>query len=1472
MVRRAAPFSGKINYHLMKQQFKHILAASLMVSTLVPAQGAEPAALRKGADALVPPEPATVLCGIMVSNDTWTSTDDAGVYTIEVKPDGAIKCLHKSSDMAYTAAALLHNNIMYAVTASQSGCYYNQYSTTDWKRTSHEEIDEINVPSDLAYDPVSGKTIGGFWDEEYAGYSIVASFGLSDAEYTPLTGYWDERDFFAFAATPAGTVYALYGSFNYLAKVNVTNRQASTPIVDRIKTTGLHPNYNAMNGKVGSMTYDAANNRLLAIIPQEDGWGADKRSWTSLVEINPETGATTEIRQMPGNACFAGIYVMEAVTDPMAPSAPSALAVVPSATNPLKATVSFTVPTATFGGAELTEKVMAIVDVNGTTSVHGYYNAGEAVEIPVDLIEGENTVGVTLATDALRGESAEKTLFAGEDAPLSATNVRLAIDGGIATLSWDAPTGGANGGAIIPANITYTVTRMPENKVVATGLEATSLTDGDLPHSARAIYYTVKARNSKGEAPAAESNHLPAAGSFGIPFTETFDSADDFALWTVVDPNGGPCWAFNDGQADYLNNPGLIAGDDWLISPAIDLEAGKSYKIRYEYRTGGYQKAEKFEIKAGTELDPEAMTLEIARHDGVTNTKYTAAEASFTATESGKWYVGVHYYGPAENYRLMIDNVSITDFDGRVPAAVGDLTITPAAPGSLSVAVSFTVPTLDADGNELTGVTKAELYREDVSTSVPVKVFENIEPGQSLTFNDAVGKSGIYTYVAKVYNLGEAGVAASAGAFIGEDKPAAPTSLIVTEAGGHPVVSWTAPAIGDNGGWIDPAKLSYSVYRNGIKVADGVSATTFTDATYTVPTDRQDAITYIVISLYGGVSSRGAQTDATVVGAPYKAPVAETFPGADMTYYPWLTQSFMSPKNAWSLETSGISPVVADHSGDSGVACFHAVGEQKGVVSYYYSPKFDISELSDPVLSFYMYHSPSIPGDGSMQVLLSVGGEAFAETGSPIARAEGDADGWVRHTVDLAELKGAKDLRIGFAGTGDAAANIVIDYVKIDNFAQRDAALTLVDVPSRVAAGRRFTIEAAIENVGVESLSGLTLDLTDGAETVASLAGIDVAANSTVNVELELALETEGTHSLTATLGGDANEANNVAAAKVAIVAPVLPTVSGLEATVGDEGVKLSWQAPLMRGAVTDDVESYADWAIDAVGDWTMFDGDYAPTVYINKDLGQYPNATARKAFQVCNASTLGIDIWDEGKTHSGNKMFMAVASDGSVNDDWLISPRLNGAAQWISFFARSFTLQNIAPERMKVWYSTTNTDPVNFTALTPNYVELGGTWQEYKFMLPEGARYFAVNCVSDDAFAMFVDDLTFNDMSVPVWTLTGYEVTCNGETVATVSDTEFMHSGSTGGQYAVRPVYAEGNGSYCEAITVNTGAIADAAAAGLSIRAVAGAIIVGGTEAPVTVADLQGRTFTAAAGTIPVGAGIYVVTVGSTTVKVEVR
>ena len=173
----------------------------------------------------------------------------------------------------------------------------------------------------------------------------------------------------------------------------------------------------------------------------------------------------------------------------------------------------------------------------------------------------------------------------------------------------------------------------------------------------------------------------------------------------------------------------------------------------------------------------------------------------------------------------------------------------------------------------------------------------------------------------------------------------------------------------------------------------------------------------------------------------------------------------------------------------------------------------------------------------------------------------------------------------------------------------------------------------------------------------------------------DIALDAVGTHTLAATVvcAGDAVDANNSATLAVKAVEPVVSAPTALTATAGDGGAVLSWLAPAERGAITDDVESYAPWIIDGVGEWTMHDGDYDVTAYINYDAGQYENATARKAFQVLDVQRLGIDIWDEGKAHSGKRLLAALSSLNYVNDDWLISPRLNGAAQWISFYARSF-------------------------------------------------------------------------------------------------------------------------------------------------------------------------------------------------------
>lgn len=66
-----------------------------------------------------------------------------------------------------------------------------------------------------------------------------------------------------------------------------------------------------------------------------------------------------------------------------------------------------------------------------------------------------------------------------------------------------------------------------------------------------------------------------------------FTSEDEFAKWTVIDgnPSDSPVvweWSGDDASIDSSDE----AADDWLISPAISLEAGETYAITFVVWSG----------------------------------------------------------------------------------------------------------------------------------------------------------------------------------------------------------------------------------------------------------------------------------------------------------------------------------------------------------------------------------------------------------------------------------------------------------------------------------------------------------------------------------------------------------------------------------------------------------------------------------------------------------------------------------------------------------------------------------------------------------------------------------------------------------------------------------------------------------------------------------------------------------------------
>ncbi|MBQ8773768.1 MAG: choice-of-anchor J domain-containing protein, partial [Muribaculaceae bacterium] len=170
--------------------------------------------------------------------------------------------------------------------------------------------------------------------------------------------------------------------------------------------------------------------------------------------------------------------------------------------------------------------------------------------------------------------------------------------------------------------------------------------------------------------------------------------------WTALDNSATPgtTWGF----AQYAYMPGLIAtvqiaqdgygADDYYISPAFNLEAGKAYKVstRTADNDGGFDgKAATLTIKLGTSANDAASfsttvaTLspytEYATYDNI-----PYQECTFSVDESGVYYLAFHDVAPAGDVGLELFNFAIEETEAVVPEPE------PVVPVELPYSIDFT--------------------------------------------------------------------------------------------------------------------------------------------------------------------------------------------------------------------------------------------------------------------------------------------------------------------------------------------------------------------------------------------------------------------------------------------------------------------------------------------------------------------------------------------------------------------------------------------------------------------------------------------------------------------------------------------------------------------------------------------------------------------------------------------------------------
>ncbi|AZA76737.1 T9SS C-terminal target domain-containing protein [Chryseobacterium sp. G0186] len=184
-----------------------------------------------------------------------------------------------------------------------------------------------------------------------------------------------------------------------------------------------------------------------------------------------------------------------------------------------------------------------------------------------------------------------------------------------------------------------------------------------------------------------------------------------------------------------------------------------------------------------------------------------------------------------------------------------------------------------------------------------------------------------------------------------------------------------------------------------------------------------------------------------------------------------------------------------------------------------------------------------------------------------------------------------------------------------------------------------------------------------------------------------------------------------------------------------------------------DSFETYTDFAYTTgtVGSWTLRDLDGKQSYTINQ--ATFPNQQIPKAFIVFNKAGIvpaPAATATQFNARTGNKVMACfdVSSPAPlVNNDWLISPKftLGSSGNNVTFWAKSIN-ELYGAEKFNVYVSTTDTQTTSFTKLNPTTIVTPSVvaWNQHTFNLDAysgQAVYFAIQCVSDDQFALLIDD-----------------------------------------------------------------------------------------------------------------------------------
>ena len=587
------------------------------------------------------------------------------------------------------------------------------------------------ILDEMTYDPKTNRIFGLHYDTS-ANKSYIYEIDRKTLDIA-LVATIDKVLFYTLAADN-GSLYAVRkgGMKSYLSKIDISSINKTTKTCE-YKDLG---NTNVYLGDYSqTMEFDKTTHRLWWMAQTSDGNAY-------LVELNPQTGAQIKKEFIDNEMQLLGMGIPYQYVADGAPSYPRAFKATADAKGALSAQLSWTTPSVSYLGAKLSA-------LTGTK----VYRNDQLVYTSTETTQGKSVAWTDRpSTDgyyiykvvpynaAGDGVYKEFAAYVGEDLPGAPQNVTLTTHGGNAEITWAAPAEGQHGGYFDNASVKYNVVRMPDNKVVVEG--TTSLRATDAVSVQKGYSYIVTAVNKKGVGASATSKTMSFGPEDSVPFTSPLTTQDDFDRWVTADKNNdGNTWTFYKPTQTTTYDRRDQNADDWLYTPALKFEKGKTYQVRYTYSSANWVTPDKHEqvmeqMKVWFCAEPIATgATKLIKETGEFHTAsniFLYGKDNFQTETTGSARIAFQACSEANHGQIYLKDVSIREYstkDLSVQALTGSQLVNSQSQQTFTVDVrnegsatvsDYRVLLLNADNNEVLGEAKGKTVAKDETVEVAV--------------------------------------------------------------------------------------------------------------------------------------------------------------------------------------------------------------------------------------------------------------------------------------------------------------------------------------------------------------------------------------------------------------------------------------------------------------------------------------------------------------------------------------------------------------------------------------------------------------------------------------------------------------------------------------------------------------------------------------------------------------------------------